>query len=115
MHELSIAEAILERVAAEAERYPGARFTRVGVKVGELSGVDPEALSFGFECLVKDSAWEPLALDIQVCPRVQRCTACAHEFAAGLLETACPRCGSARTVCIAGEELDIAYMELEEA
>ncbi len=115
MHELSIAEAILERVAAEAERHPGARLTRVGVKVGELSGVDPEALSFGFECLVKDTPWEPLALEIQVCPRVQRCTACAHEFAAGLFETGCPKCGSEQTTCVAGEELDLAYMEVEEA
>ncbi len=114
VHELSIAEAILERVAAEAQRRPGARFTRVGVKVGELSGVDPEALSFGFECLVKDTPWEPLALEVQVCPRVQHCTGCAHEFAAGLFETVCPKCGCEQTRCIAGEELDVAYIEVEE-
>lgn len=114
MHELSIASAILDQVVAEAQRRPGARFTKVGVRVGEISGVDPEALSFGFECLVKGSEYEPLPLDIQFCPRMQRCPACAHEFPAPDSLTACPRCKSSETVCIGGEELDIAFMEIEE-
>ncbi|HET8667446.1 MAG TPA: hydrogenase maturation nickel metallochaperone HypA [Terriglobales bacterium] len=114
MHELSIATAILDRVAAEAQRHPGARFTKVGVRIGEISGIDPEALSFGFECLVKDSEFDPLSLAIEFCPRIQRCLACAHEFPAPDSMTGCPKCGHAHTTCIGGEELDIAYMEVEE-
>jgi hydrogenase nickel incorporation protein HypA/HybF len=114
VHELSIASAILDKVASEAERHPGARFTRVGVRIGEISGIDPEALSFGFECLVKDSEFDPLALEIERCPRVQRCLACAHEFPAPDSMTACTKCGHPHTVCIGGEELDIAFMEVEE-
>jgi hydrogenase nickel incorporation protein HypA/HybF len=115
MHELSIASAILERVQAEAGRQTG-HISRVGVRVGELSGVSPDALAFGFEMLVKDTDMEPLALAIEVCPRRQRCSACENEFAvpAPGLETACPKCGSPATVCIAGDELDIAFMEVED-
>ena len=51
MHELSIADAILDAVRVEAEKRPGAHVTKVGVRIGALSGVEPEALSFGF------SAW----------------------------------------------------------
>lgn len=114
MHELSIASAILEKVANEAERHPGARFTKVGVRVGEVSGVDPDALSFGFECLVKDSVFEPLTLEIEFCPRVQRCPACAYDFPSPDSMTACPRCGHTQTTCIGGEELDIAFIEVED-
>jgi hydrogenase nickel incorporation protein HypA/HybF len=114
VHELSIAESILQRVAAEAERRPGARFLKVGVRVGELSGVDPEALTFGFECLVKDTPWEPMALEIQYCPRMQRCRACQHEFTAPDSATGCPRCGYALTTCVGGDELEVAFLELEE-
>ena len=114
MHELSIAAAILDRVAAEAERYAGTRFTKVGVRVGELSGVDPEALSFGFEALTMESPWEGLALEIEYCPRRQRCRNCQHTFSSGNYETQCPKCGAAETELAAGEELDIAFMETED-
>lgn len=114
MHELSIANAILERVGQEAERRTGARFLKVGVRVGELSGVDPDALSFSFEALVKDSPWEPLELQIEVRPWVQRCRCCGHEFQVRDAETACPRCSAADTLCVAGNELDITFLEVEE-
>ncbi len=114
MHELSIAESILDKVRAEALRHPGARFTRVGVRIGEVSGIDPDALSFGFEMIVKDSPWEPLALAIERCPRVQRCNACNHEFTAAGSDTRCPKCGEAFTLCVGGDQLDIAFIEVED-
>jgi hydrogenase nickel incorporation protein HypA/HybF len=114
MHELGIAAAILERVEAEAQRHPDVRLTRVGVRVGEISGVDPDALSFGFECLVKDTALDQLSLAIEHCPRVQMCPRCSHEFPAPESMTSCPKCGDTHTTCVGGEELDIAYIEMEE-
>ncbi len=80
MHELSIASAILDQLTAERERRPGARITAVGVRVGTLSGVDPDALTFGFSVLVKDTAWDPLALHIERVERRQKCPACQTIF-----------------------------------
>lgn len=114
MHELGIAAAILDRVAAEAARHAGARFTKVGVRVGELSGVDPEALSFGFDALKLASQWERLALEIEYCPRRQLCRRCQHTFPSVNYETACPKCGAADTILVAGEELDLAFIEAED-
>ena len=76
MHELSIASAILDAVRNEAEKRPGAHVTKVGVRIGALSGVEPEALSFGFSALVQGTDLEPLALVIEPVPRRQRCPAC---------------------------------------
>jgi len=81
MHELGIATCILESVQSAARRNPGVRITKVGVKIGELAGVDVDALQFGFECLVKDTEWEPLVLEIESIPRVQRCPKCEKNFA----------------------------------
>jgi len=114
LHELSIAAAILDRVAAEAARYKGARFTKVGVRVGELSGVNPDALSFGFEALKMESQWERLALEIEYCPRMQRCRQCQHTFPSANYETECPKCGTGDTMFVAGDELDIAFIEAED-
>jgi hydrogenase nickel incorporation protein HypA/HybF len=114
MHELSIASSILEAVAKEKERRPDSRFLKVGLRIGELAGVDRDALSFGWEALTKDTEWDGLELAIEHIPRRQRCTVCAHEFEAPDFMTACPKCAELLTVTIAGDELDIAYLEVEE-
>jgi hydrogenase nickel incorporation protein HypA/HybF len=114
MHELGIASSILDCVQAEARRHPGARITKVGVKVGELAGVDVDSLQFGFEAIVKDTGWDGLVLAVESIPRVQRCPKCAHEFRMTDYGPQCPQCGEFATQCISGEELDIAYMEVDE-
>ena len=114
MHELGIAESILNRVQEESLCHAGARPTKVGVRIGELSGVDPDALSFAFEVLVKSGPLEGLSLEIDYRKRVQRCASCGREFEASMLLCSCPDCGSYDSRCIAGQELDIVYIELED-
>jgi hydrogenase nickel incorporation protein HypA/HybF len=114
MHELGIAASIVESVEKEAQRHPGEHISKVGVKIGALSGVDADALQFGFEALVKDSNLEPLVLDVELIPRVQRCMKCAYEFRMEDFDPSCPLCGEFATECISGEELDIAYMEIDQ-
>ena len=115
MHELSVANSILEAVRKERERLNGARVTKVGVRIGELAGVDPAALSFGFEILVKDSGLEPLALEIEFVSRRHECSHCRHVFTVMDYRLDCPACGSTETRCIGGDELDLAYLEVEES
>jgi hydrogenase nickel incorporation protein HypA/HybF len=115
VHELGIATSILERVKNASVEHPGAAIQKVGLRVGELSGVDPDALAFSWEALVKDTPWEPVALEIDFRRRVQRCRQCAHEFATDAFLTECPKCSSLHTETISGDELDIVFLELEEA
>jgi len=114
MHELSIASAILDAVRGEAEKRPGAHVTKVGVRIGALSGVEPEALSFGFSVLVQGTDLEPLALVIEPVPRRQRCPTCEFTFEVNADSLACPRCGSGETILAGGDELDLAYLEVED-
>lgn len=114
MHELSIASSLLEAIQAESLRHAGARIRRVGLRIGELSGVDSESLRFCFESLVKDSPFDPLPLEIQFCPRRQTCATCRCTFLVVDYSTVCPSCGMDRTECISGTELELSYLELEE-
>jgi hydrogenase nickel incorporation protein HypA/HybF len=114
MHELSIASSILETVRAEKERHPGARVLKVGVRVGELTGVDPNSLTFCFESLVGGTDLAPLALEIEPRPRRHRCPRCAHTFQVVDYEVSCPACGAGETQLISGDELELAYLEVEE-
>ncbi len=114
MHELSIADAILDAVRIEAEKRPGAHVTKVGVRIGALSGVEPEALSFGFSALVQGTDLEPLELVIELVPRRQRCPACDFTFEVAEDSLGCPRCASAETLLAGGDELNLAYLEVED-
>jgi hydrogenase nickel incorporation protein HypA/HybF len=114
MHELGIASSIFETVQSEARHRPGARISRVGVRVGEFSSVDPEALKFSFEVLVKDTPFSTLPLEIELSPMRNRCPSCGHSFVVVDYATTCPQCGEQHTECVGGMELELAYLELEE-
>ena len=113
MHELSIAQSVLEAVRAEAQRRPRARIVKVGLRVGVLAGVNADALSFCFESLVQGTEMAPLALEIELGPRRQRCPVCGHTFAVTDCRLACPQCHIAETLCVGGDELDMVYLEVE--
>lgn len=114
MHELSIANSILDTVRSEAARRPGARLTKVGVRVGELAGLDPDSLSFCFDALVTGSDLAPLWLDIETRPRRQLCLQCGRAFRVVDYVVSCPDCGAEETRCVGGDELEVVYLEVEE-
>ncbi len=114
MHELSIASAILDTVRQEAERRPGARVTKIGLRVGERAGVDRDALSFSFEVLVQGTEFERVALAIESCPVRYRCRRCRETITVSDYDTSCPRCHIPASDCVGGTELDLAYLEMEE-
>ena len=113
MHELSIAESILEAVRKELMSHPGARPTRVGLRIGEMAAVDVDSLSFCFEAVLRGTEWEGLQLDARVCPQRRKCNECCNEFAVVEYEARCTSCGSDSTKPISGDELDFDYLEVE--
>jgi hydrogenase nickel incorporation protein HypA/HybF len=65
MHEMGIANSVIEAVRAEAARRPGARITKVGIRIGEFAGVDRESLTFCFDVLVRDTEIASAVLAIE--------------------------------------------------
>jgi hydrogenase nickel incorporation protein HypA/HybF len=114
MHEMSIATSVLEAVTIETRRYPGCRPRRVGLRIGELAGIDPDSLRFCFQALVRDTELHEIELEIQCCPRRQRCLGCRLEFTVRDYDFQCPECGSSLTEYVSGDELELAYLEVEE-
>jgi hydrogenase nickel incorporation protein HypA/HybF len=114
MHELGIAASVLQQAQQEAQRHLGMRLRKVKVRVGEFSGVNPEALSFSFEVMVRDSGLEPLQLEIETCPRRQRCPACQRTFRVAEYDLSCPNCGNPETEFAGGDELELASLEMED-
>lgn len=55
MHEMSFAEEVLDVVLREAAAYPGARVSRVRVRVGSLLAIEPASLRFSLEAISLDT------------------------------------------------------------
>jgi len=111
MHELTIAREIVA-IAEKATR--GRRVRRVRLDVGELSGMLPDAIQFCFDIAARGTALDGALLDIHRIAGRARCRTCGSIFDTKALFQAC-RCGSRDIERLAGEELKVRDMEIEEA
>ena len=115
MHEIGIASEVVRAAQAEQAHRPGSSLIRVGIRVGVLAGVDLDALRFAFTALTQATDLESVHFDIESCPRENRCLDCGTEFPSALYSEPCPCCSSNNIALIGGEQLDIAFVELEQA
>jgi hydrogenase nickel incorporation protein HypA/HybF len=115
MHELSIAQGILGIVKEEASTHKLARISSIKLKIGLLRAVVPEALSFCFEALVKDTPLAKAKLEIEMVPIKGRCKNCGQQFKHTQridFFFRCPSCGKELEI-MTGEELYIEQIEGE--
>jgi hydrogenase nickel incorporation protein HypA/HybF len=113
MHELGIAEEVLVAIQKETARHLNSRVTGAGLRIGELAGVDASALRFAFEAIIGGTEFEALRLEIEFCPRRQNCRDCGKDFEVQDYDLRCPNCHSLESDCIGGNELDLAFVEVE--
>jgi len=114
MHEMGIANSILEGVKKEMVRHPNCRPAKVGVRIGELAGVDPEALQFAFDALVLETELDGLKLEVEYRRAHIRCRECGKEFEARNFELQCIACASLSIECVGGDEMEFEYLEVDE-
>jgi hydrogenase nickel incorporation protein HypA/HybF len=110
MHELAIASSIVELVSAAA---CGRRVHRITVEIGKLSGVVPDAVAFCFPELARGTTAETARLDIRQIDGLAYCEVCESEFPIRDLWARCP-CGSIRFRTVAGEELNLKSIDIED-
>jgi hydrogenase nickel incorporation protein HypA/HybF len=111
MHELSVATAVLNTALKHAE---DRRVSVVSVRVGAMRQVVPGSLRFYFEIVARDTACEDAALELVEIATELRCSACERRWSPEIPAFRCPDCGSADVRTLAGEELEVDYIEVEE-
>ncbi len=114
MHELAIAQSIITAVDGEVARQSLPPVTRIVVRVGALSDIVPDALVFNFEAITQDTQFAQTKLVIEEVDVKAHCKACGHKFAIENLFFLCPKCDSGQVEVTQGEELHIAYLEVDD-
>ncbi|UCD18409.1 MAG: hydrogenase maturation nickel metallochaperone HypA [Candidatus Zixiibacteriota bacterium] len=113
MHELQIANEIIDVVEREMSDRRLTRIEAIGISLGALSGVDPEALRFGFEAATADTHLAGVRLELEELPVRAVCRGCERRIEIETLVFICPYCGSGDLDVLQGQELDIVYLHAE--
>ena len=111
MHEYSIVQSLLGRVAQSARGYDVAAVRRLTVRIGALSGVDSELLRTAYELCAPGTLCAGAELVIRDVAARWRCPACERDAAAGE-RLACPACGGVVKL-VEGDEIILDSVELE--
>lgn len=111
MHKLGITRNV---VAIVSDAAGGRRVRCVTLEIGQHAGVVSDANAFCFDVVMKGTALEGAGLEI---PSIEACAGCSDCGAAFAIPALAPArgCGSRNLVRLAGEELNVKSMELEEA
>ena len=115
MHELSIAQSLIELACEAAARDDCERVTRVFIRLGALSGVVKQALEFSFELAAEDTPCAGAALEIEDVMITVYCPSCdARKTIAGDYRFCCLTCGAPTPQILTGRELELVSVEVED-
>ncbi len=112
MHEMALAEGILDIALDYGRQNAAVRIAEVHLLLGELTGVETEALSLAFSSLVRGTIAADAQLTWTRVPLTGRCGDCGREMRLRPQDVLCPVCGGGMALT-GGRELRVDYIELE--
>ncbi len=114
MHELSIAQSIVELVEKEATAAGASKIIKVELDIGSMAGVELGALEFAWEVVIRDTIVENAVLQINNIPARAKCKECDNVFDTDNFFTPCPSCGCFSYDIFQGKELLVKAINIEE-
>lgn len=113
MHEYSIVQSLLDSCEENALRNGAQKVTKVVVKIGVMSGVEPDLLKTAFDAFKEKTICEDAELVLNVQPLLIKCSECLKESVLEGIKYCCPECESIKVDVIDGEDMYLMQLELE--
>ncbi|VGO12696.1 Hydrogenase/urease nickel incorporation protein HypA [Pontiella desulfatans] len=113
MHELSLAQGLVEQLEQAASMQNALRIDRIVLVIGKYSGVERDAFEFAFPFAAEGTLAENAVLEIEELPVEVECCQCkavSHPEPTFLL---CRACGSNEVKLMGGREFLVRSIELE--
>ncbi|MCC7310517.1 MAG: hydrogenase maturation nickel metallochaperone HypA [Sulfuritalea sp.] len=112
MHEMALAEGVLQLIEDAAREQDFVRVSAVWLEIGQLSGVEVEAMKFCFDAVTRDSIAAGATLEIIAVPGTGWCMACARTVPMAEVFGACPQCGGYQMQVTGGTEMRVKELEV---
>jgi len=113
MHEFSIVNALLDMCEKNARENNATHITKVEIKIGKLSGVEPHLLETAFNTFKEETVCDGAEFVMHLQDLVIRCHQCQTEATLHQNEFLCPSCQSDDIAVIDGEEMVLMRLEME--
>jgi hydrogenase nickel incorporation protein HypA/HybF len=109
---MSLAEGVLQLIEDAAREQDFAKVTTVWLEIGQLSGVEVEAMKFCFDAVTRDSIADGASLEIIALPGVGWCMECSLTMPMAEVFGECPQCGGHRLQVTGGTEMRVKELEV---
>jgi hydrogenase nickel incorporation protein HypA/HybF len=113
MHEMGIAQNILEIALEAAKREGATKISRIDLVAGELRGLVPMQMTFCFGIVAQNTIASSAYLNIEETPVTAHCDDCGADFKVEEYKYLCPKCNSANVKVTGGSELRVKDIEIE--
>ncbi len=110
MHELSIADSLMEQVRRHTPG--GKRLQTVRLRIGAKQGIDPESLKMAWEVTVARTALAGAKLEVEYLPWQLTCPQCQRKWESPEVFVEC-QCGCATPLAEGSGELTLLSLDVE--
>ena len=114
MHEVTIAHAIINIASKAASAGHSGNITAVGVQIGELSGIETDALDFAFSVCKDGTPLQHAELQIMMTEGRGQCLECTSAFPLHAYAALCPQCNSNAITILAGKEMKVLHITVDD-
>ncbi len=113
MHEMTIAQSLLDHVLSLARQHGAKRIRRIEVELGVMRLVVMDALREAFAVISEDTAAEGAELKMAETGLRAACNLCGQEYSAKVEDFRCPACRQADVRILAGNDIIIKSVTLD--
>ncbi|MGA1940788.1 hydrogenase/urease nickel incorporation protein HypA [Arcobacter sp. YIC-310] len=112
MHEYSIVQSLLESCEQHARQNEAKEVTKVVVKIGVLSGVEPDLLQTAFDTFKEQTICHNAEFVLNIQKITIKCNNCKTESTLEKNEFLCPKCQENDIEVIDGEDMYLMSLEM---
>lgn len=113
MHELSIVNALIELCEKNAKIHSANKITKVHVKIGSLSGIEPHFFKITFDTFKEKTICDSATLILDMDELKVACFECGATSKIENNEIVCPICKSIEVKVIEGEDMILQSLEMQ--
>lgn len=113
MHEYSIVQALIEQCEGHVAENDAKKVTKVVVKIGKMSGVEPHLLETAFDTFKENSVCDGAEFVMNIQALTIECNKCKITTELKEIYYRCPKCESLDVKVIDGEDMFLMQLELE--
>jgi hydrogenase nickel incorporation protein HypA/HybF len=113
MHEYSIVQSLLDSCEENARANDASKVTKIIVKIGVMSGVEPHLLEIAFNTFKEHTMCEDAEFIVNIQKVLIKCNNCNEESELEDNQYACPKCDGYDLEILDGEDMFLMSLELE--